>query len=61
MASPSTFSITASIAEKLEENGRTYNSYKAGKYMLPNDEAELNRLGAITPYPSLPRTELMVE
>lgn len=37
--------MTSSVAERLEENGRTYHSYKDGKYLLPNDEAELNRLG----------------
>ncbi|KAK8016171.1 hypothetical protein PG993_014360 [Apiospora rasikravindrae] len=36
--------MTSSVAERLEENGRTYHSYKDGKYLLPNDEAELNRL-----------------
>ncbi|KAI0124704.1 methyltransferase [Xylariales sp. AK1849] len=40
----STFSISSSVAERLEENGRTYHAYKEGKYMLPNDDAELNRL-----------------
>ncbi|KAK7985196.1 S-adenosyl-L-methionine-dependent methyltransferase [Apiospora saccharicola] len=40
----STYSMTSSVAERLEENGRTYHSYKDGKYLLPNDEAELNRL-----------------
>lgn len=41
----STYSMTSSVAERLEENGRTYHSYKDGKYLLPNDEAELDRLG----------------
>ncbi|KAK9424106.1 putative S-adenosyl-L-methionine-dependent methyltransferase [Seiridium unicorne] len=40
----STYSITSSVAERLEENGRTYHAFKEGKYMLPNDETELNRL-----------------
>ncbi|KAK7984048.1 S-adenosyl-L-methionine-dependent methyltransferase [Apiospora arundinis] len=40
----STYSMTSSVAERLEENGRTYHSYKDGKYLLPNDEAELDRL-----------------
>lgn len=43
--------MTSSVAERLEENGRTYHSYKGGKYMLPNDEKELNRLGWCSIYP----------
>lgn len=43
--------MTSSVAERLEENGRTYHSYKGGKYMLPNDETELNRLGRCFVYP----------
>jgi hypothetical protein len=52
IARSSTFSITSSVAERLEENGRTYHAYKEGKYMLPNDEAELNRLGHTSPFGS---------
>jgi SAM-dependent methyltransferase len=32
------------LTEKIEENGRTYHGFKDGKYMLPNDEIESNRL-----------------
>jgi len=41
---PSTTSITSSVYNFVEENGRTYHRYKEGKYMLPNDEAEKYRL-----------------
>lgn len=40
----STASISSSLYEHVEENGRTYHKYKEGKYYLPNDEAEQNRL-----------------
>jgi len=39
-------SLNSSIYEFVEENGRTYHKYKEGegKYELPNDETEQNRL-----------------
>ncbi|KAI5839162.1 S-adenosyl-L-methionine-dependent methyltransferase [Morchella snyderi] len=40
----STESLTASIYEYRYENGRRYHAYKEGKYILPNDEAEQDRL-----------------
>lgn len=40
----STASITSSIMQYRLENGRSYHAYKEGKYILPNDEAENNRL-----------------
>ncbi|KAL3420426.1 methyltransferase domain-containing protein [Phlyctema vagabunda] len=40
----STASAKSSIFRYQEENGRTYHAYKAGKYVLPNDEPENNRL-----------------
>ncbi|KAG7049956.1 methyltransferase domain-containing protein [Colletotrichum scovillei] len=43
VASSST-SVTSSILDYRIENGRTYHKYKDGKYNLPNDEAELERL-----------------
>ncbi|KAH9205489.1 S-adenosyl-L-methionine-dependent methyltransferase [Leptodontidium sp. 2 PMI_412] len=39
-----TASIPSSLFEHVEENGRTYHKYKEGKYTLPNDELEQNRL-----------------
>ncbi|CZR53555.1 related to methyltransferase [Phialocephala subalpina] len=39
-----TASISSSLFEHVEENGRTYHKYKEGKYYLPNDEKEQNRL-----------------
>ncbi|WQF87750.1 Putative S-adenosyl-L-methionine-dependent methyltransferase superfamily [Colletotrichum destructivum] len=41
---PSTKSLTRSIFEHRVENGRTYHKYKDGKYLLPNDDDELDRL-----------------
>ncbi|CZR50799.1 related to methyltransferase [Phialocephala subalpina] len=40
----STMSVNSSIYHYVEENGRTYHRYKEGKYMLPNDDAERDRL-----------------
>ena len=40
-----TSTVTISPSEQaVEENGRTYHSYKYGKYPLPNDEMEQDRL-----------------
>jgi SAM-dependent methyltransferase len=41
--SPTT-SANPSIFEFLEENGRTYHKFEGGRYPLPNDEEERNRL-----------------
>ncbi|KAI3538870.1 methyltransferase domain-containing protein [Colletotrichum abscissum] len=40
----STTSVASSILEYRIENGRTYHKYKDGKYNLPNDGKEINRL-----------------
>ncbi|CCF45655.1 methyltransferase [Colletotrichum higginsianum] len=40
----STTSITSSILDYRKENGRTYHAYKDGKYTLPNDDQEHDRL-----------------
>ncbi|KAF7934344.1 hypothetical protein EAE99_002796 [Botrytis elliptica] len=40
----STASIRDSVYEYVEENGRTYHAYNSGKYILPNDDAEQERL-----------------
>ncbi|KAH6876419.1 S-adenosyl-L-methionine-dependent methyltransferase, partial [Thelonectria olida] len=40
----STASISSSILKYREENGRTYHAYKDGKYLLPNDSREQERL-----------------
>ncbi|EFX00614.1 methyltransferase domain containing protein [Grosmannia clavigera kw1407] len=37
-------SLRSSILAYQEENGRTYHALSAGKYFLPNDEAEIERL-----------------
>ena len=42
--SPSTSSISSSIFQYRSENGRTYHAYKDGKYVMPNDEREQERL-----------------
>jgi len=39
-----TTSLSSSIFQHRFENGRRYHAYKAGKYILPNDEQELDRL-----------------
>ncbi|UZP39241.1 hypothetical protein NXS19_007057 [Fusarium pseudograminearum] len=40
----STQSISSSILQYRQENGRTYHGYKDGKYNVPNDEQENERL-----------------
>jgi len=40
----STQSVRESIYEFVEEHGRTFHRYKQGKYWLPNDEPEQERL-----------------
>ncbi|PMD32177.1 S-adenosyl-L-methionine-dependent methyltransferase, partial [Hyaloscypha variabilis F] len=40
----STSSLRSSIYDYLEENGRTYHAFNSGKYMLPNDTREQDRL-----------------
>ncbi|CAM1509719.1 Fc.00g000540.m01.CDS01 [Cosmosporella sp. VM-42] len=40
----STASISSSILRYREENGRTYHAYKDGKYVMPNDDQEQERL-----------------
>ncbi|PMD30364.1 S-adenosyl-L-methionine-dependent methyltransferase [Hyaloscypha variabilis F] len=37
-------SMRSSVYNHVAENGRTYHRYKEGKYVLPNDETEQNRL-----------------
>ncbi|KAF4336903.1 hypothetical protein FBEOM_9226 [Fusarium beomiforme] len=41
----STASLRSSILDYRHENGRTYHRFKDGKYNLPNDERENDRLG----------------
>ncbi|KAI1080336.1 methyltransferase domain-containing protein [Whalleya microplaca] len=40
----STVSATSSVYNFVEENGRTYHRYKEGRYWMPNDEQEQQRL-----------------
>ncbi|KAK0636120.1 S-adenosyl-L-methionine-dependent methyltransferase [Bombardia bombarda] len=40
----STTSLASSIYNFIEENGRTYHRFKQGKYLLPNDQQEQDRL-----------------
>jgi hypothetical protein len=40
----STEYVNSSIYDTIEENGRTYHQYKEGKYYLPNDTLERDRL-----------------
>ena len=37
-------SVTSSIYTYETENGRTYHAYKRGKYVMPNDEGEQERM-----------------
>ncbi|TDZ53115.1 Secondary metabolism regulator LAE1 [Colletotrichum trifolii] len=40
----SSTSVSSSVLDYRNENGRTYHRYKDGKYNYPNDERELDRL-----------------
>ncbi|TIC94136.1 Secondary metabolism regulator LAE1 [Colletotrichum higginsianum] len=40
----STTSVTSSVLGYRLENGRTYHAYKEGKYLMPNDDREIDRL-----------------
>ncbi|KAK4497349.1 hypothetical protein PRZ48_011800 [Zasmidium cellare] len=40
----STASVSSSIFDYQYENGRRYHAFRAGQYLLPNDEAEQDRL-----------------
>ncbi|KAL1977239.1 hypothetical protein VTN31DRAFT_98 [Thermomyces dupontii] len=40
----STYSITSSVLNYHYENGRRYHAYHEGKYIMPNDEHEQNKL-----------------
>ncbi|KAK3935146.1 methyltransferase domain-containing protein [Diplogelasinospora grovesii] len=40
----SSTSVRSSIYRFLTENGRTYHAFHSGKYLLPNDESEQDRL-----------------
>ncbi|KAJ4314004.1 hypothetical protein N0V84_009111 [Fusarium piperis] len=42
-----TTNATSSILSYQYENGRRYHAYRAGQYLLPNDEAEQERLDII--------------
>ncbi|KAF5017816.1 hypothetical protein F66182_10230 [Fusarium sp. NRRL 66182] len=42
-----TTSVTSSIFNYQYENGRRYHAYRAGQYLLPNDEAEQERLDIV--------------
>ena len=39
--------MTSSILNYQYENGRRYHAYRAGQYLLPNDETEQERLDII--------------
>ncbi|KKZ67550.1 hypothetical protein EMCG_06784 [[Emmonsia] crescens] len=43
-ASVYTASVTSSVTDYQRENGRRYHAYKEGRYLLPNDEQENERL-----------------
>lgn len=40
-------SITSSVFEYQYENGRRYHAYRAGRYLMPNDEKEQERLDVL--------------
>jgi hypothetical protein len=42
-AGSTTTSLSSSIKAHVWENGRRYNKFREGQYVLPNDESEQNR------------------
>ena len=40
----STASVTTSIYQHETENGRSYHAFHAGKYVMPNDDGEQDRM-----------------
>lgn len=40
----STASVRSSIYDYEEEHGRSYHAFRRGKYVIPNDEGELDRM-----------------
>lgn len=40
----STQSVASSIYQYEEENGRTYHAFRRGKYVIPNDDREQQRM-----------------
>lgn len=42
-----TASVTSGIKQYTYENGRRYHAYRAGEYMLPNDEEEQDRMDLV--------------
>lgn len=43
-AGSDTTSVSSTVYNYQYENGRRYHNFRAGKYLLPNDEAEQERL-----------------
>lgn len=39
-----TTSVTSSVTDYRQENGRTYHGYRDGRYLVPNDDRESDRL-----------------
>ena len=42
-----TTSLNSSVTDYKYEHGRRYHAYQEGKYVLPNDDAEIQRLGEL--------------
>lgn len=42
-----TTSLNSSVTDYKYEHGRRYHAYQEGKYVLPNDDAEIERLGEL--------------
>ena len=41
-------SLNSTVTDYKYEHGRRYHAYQDGKYALPNDDEEINRLGTTT-------------
>lgn len=40
----SSMSLSAAMTDYPTENGRRYHAYQAGKYLMPNDQKEIDRM-----------------
>ncbi|EAQ84712.1 hypothetical protein CHGG_08726 [Chaetomium globosum CBS 148.51] len=56
--SASSASVSSSVYEFVREHGRTFHKYKEGKYFLPNDKREQNRLAEEHPDSEVLGTDL---
>ncbi|CZS99478.1 related to methyltransferase [Rhynchosporium agropyri] len=57
----STTTLSSIALRTVEKYGRSYHAYQDGKYLMPNDEQERERLGGRLHLASLPATQRVLE